>query len=288
MSTSQPPCRLLLLDLRQSRHGSLPALAGLEPVNPAPGGDCQLALSALAVFVAIDSEAAYNDWRERYHPMRPCGFPHVILLDPYDPGLARRALTDDAADCCAWNDLERMELIVARLKRPQESTSQPWVPSLDMALFLRLQITLDTLPCPIFIKDRSGRYIACNKAFENQLGLPRSQIIGASVYDIAPLELAKIYDKADLELMAKGGTQCYETRLLYGDGSMHDVMFYKSVFLNAAGEIDGISGTTLDITERKLLEEKLEIAASTDFLTGVYNLRTFLQIGRAGIQALYP
>ena len=278
MSTSQNPCRLLLLDLRQNRLCSLPALVGLEQVNPTPGGDCQLAISALAVFVAIDSEAAYNDWRERYHPMCPCGFPHVVLLDPYSPALARRALAEDAADCCAMDDLERIELIVARLKRPLESTTQPWVPSVDMALFLRLQITLDTLPCPIFIKNRSGRYIACNKALEEQLGLPRSKIIGASVYDIAPLELARIYDKADQELMAQGGTQSYETQLRYADGSLHDVMFYKSVFLDTAGEIDGISGTTLDITERKLLEKQLAHAASTDFLTGVYNLRTFYEL----------
>ncbi|MBK7413763.1 MAG: diguanylate cyclase [Dechloromonas sp.] len=278
MSTSQNPCRLLLLDLRQSRCGTLPALAGLEVVNPIPGGNCQLALSALAVFVAIDSDAAYNDWRERYHPMCPSGFPHIVLLDPYNPTLARRALAEDVADCCSIDDPERMELIVARLKRPKESTTQPWEPSVDMALFFRLQITLDTLPCPIFIKNRSGRYIACNKAFEDQLGLPRSQIIGASVYDIAPPELAEIYDKADIELMARGGTQCYETKLLYGDGSMRDVMFYKSVFLNTAGEVDGISGTTLDITERKLLEKKLEHAAATDFLTGVYNLRTFYEL----------
>ena len=278
MSTSQNPCRLLFLDLRTTRRADLPSLPGLEAVNPTPGTDCQLAISALAVFVAIDSETAYNDWRQRYHPMCPCGFPHVVLLDPYCPDLARRALADDAADCCAIDDLERMELIVARLKRPLENMEQPWVPAIDMALFLRMQVTLDTLPCPIFIKNRSGRYIACNKAFEDQLGLSRAQIIGASVYDIAAPELAQIYDKADQELMAKGGTQCYESKLRYADGTLHDVMFHKSVFLNTAGEVDGISGTTLDITERKLLEKQLEIAAATDFLTGVYNLRTFYEL----------
>ena len=102
MSTSQNPCRLLLLDLRQSRCGTLPALAGLEVVNPIPGGNCQLALSALAVFVAIDSDSAYNDWRERYHPMCPSGFPHIVLLDPYNPTLARRALAEDVADCALF------------------------------------------------------------------------------------------------------------------------------------------------------------------------------------------
>ena len=105
MSTSQNPCRLLLLDLRQSRCGTLPALAGLEVVNPIPGGNCQLALSALAVFVAIDSDSAYNDWRERYHPMCPSGFPHIVLLDPYNPTLARRALAEADPALCPCDEL---------------------------------------------------------------------------------------------------------------------------------------------------------------------------------------
>ncbi|MBK7415977.1 MAG: hypothetical protein IPJ38_13520 [Dechloromonas sp.] len=86
------------------------------------------------------------------------------MLDPRNPTPARRALAEDAADCCSTDDPERMELIVARLPRPKESTSQPWEPSVDSGAFFRLQITLDKLPCPIFIKNRSGRYIACKWA----------------------------------------------------------------------------------------------------------------------------
>ena len=88
----QPP-RLLLLDLRSSKRAALPALTGLAVVNPNPcsgSGGCQEANTALAVLVAIDGEAAYTDWQQRFHPMCPSGFPHVVLLDPWDPALARR------------------------------------------------------------------------------------------------------------------------------------------------------------------------------------------------------
>lgn len=277
MNPSEPD-RLLFLDLRERRSTPLPKLAGLESVNPKSGDDCQAAFSALAVFVALDSAAAYNDWRLRFLPMCPSGFPHVVLLDPYDPQLARQVLGDGAADCCAADDLERMELIVTRLRCPQGSKSEIWQPAGELPLVLRLQTTLDTLPSPIFIKDRDGRYIACNKAFENYLGLPRHRILGSTVLDIAPPELAAIYQQADQELMAAGGRQTYESNVRYADGSLHDVIFYKSVFRNSAGEADGISGTMLDITDRTALERKLEIAASTDFLTGVNNLRTFYEL----------
>jgi diguanylate cyclase (GGDEF)-like protein/PAS domain S-box-containing protein len=134
------------------------------------------------------------------------------------------------------------------------------------------------LPSPIFIKDGTGRYIACNRAFESYLGLPRSKLVGATVYDIAPPELAAVYEKADLDLIAQGGTQSYEANVRYADGSYHDVIFYKSVFYNTEGKTDGISGVMLDITERKRLENELVQASREDFLTGALNLRTFYEL----------
>jgi len=272
------PSRLLFLDLRGSKRLAAPRLDGLETVNPVANSECRVAKTALAVLVAVDGEATYYDWRQRFHPMCPGGFPHIILLDPYSPELARRALNDDAADCCAMDDHERLSLIVGRLERQARENIRHLPETDKLDLFLRLQTTLDTLPSPIFIKDRQGRYIACNKAFENYIGLTRAKIIGGTVYDVSPPQLAAIYEKADQELMQRGGTQSYETNVCYADGTFHDVVFHKSVYLNAAGESDGISGTMLDITERKRLEQQLEIAAATDFLTGIHNLRTFYEL----------
>jgi len=148
----------------------------------------------------------------------------------------------------------------------------------DPDLVLRIQNAIDTLPSPIFIKDGDCRYIACNRAFEKYIGLPRTEIIGATVHDVAPAELAAIYDKADRDLLADGGTQTYEALVRYADGSHHDVIFYKSVFYSAEGKSDGISGLILDITERKRLENELAKAAREDFLTGAVNLRTFYEL----------
>ena len=148
----------------------------------------------------------------------------------------------------------------------------------NLDFVLRIQTAIDTLPCPIFIKDGACRYIACNRAFEGYIGLPRDKIVGASVYEVAPPELAAVYEKADRDLLADGGTQTYETNVRYADGSYHDVMFFKSVFYNAEGEKDGISGVILDITERKRLEQELAKAAREDFLTGTLNLRTFHEL----------
>ncbi len=275
----QPP-RLLLLDLRSEKRSALPALPGLTVVTPNPSGDCKESRNALGVLVAIDGEAAYADWVQRFHPMCPEGFPHVILLDPYDPALARSALESDAADCCAMDDGERLDLIIARLARKPRTTCMEAVSPARLAHLLRLQATVDTLPIPIFLKDRERRYIACNKAFEKYIGRPAADIIGKTVFDVAPGDLARVYEQSDVEHLARGGSQTYEARVSYGDGSVRDVVFHKAVFTDAKGAPDGIVGAMIDISERKELERRLEVLAATDFLTGVYNLRTFYDLAR--------
>lgn len=167
---------------------------------------------------------------------------------------------------------------------PRLPAHLPWATTGDDAalsnpILLSFQTTLDSLISPVFIKNRDGRYIACNQAFEAYIGLPRDKIIGASVYDVAPAELARVYEQADKELMARGGTQIYEASVRYADGTLHDIMFQKSVFCDAQGKVEGISGVMLDITERKSLERQLAHAAATDFLTGINNLRTFYELG---------
>jgi len=64
----------------------------------------------------------------------------------------------------------------------------------DLDFVRRIQNAIDMLPSPIFIKDADCSYIACNRAFEKYIGLPRARIIGATVHDVAPAELAAIYE----------------------------------------------------------------------------------------------
>lgn len=266
------PSRLLLLDLRQQRGTPVMAPEGFTIEKADGPGDLS---SCLAVLVVIDGQEGLTDWRERYHPCCPPGFPHLLLLDPYAPTLAREGIRSGAQDCCPVDDNERIALALLRLQgnpRPAAPDAQPTVYA------MRLQAALDTLPAPIFVKDRDCRYAACNRAFEEYLGLPRERIVGATVYDVAPPDLAAVYERADRELLADGGTQIYEAKVRYADGSHHDVMFHKAVFRDPLGEAAGIAGAMLDISERKSLEKRLEFLAATDFLTGAYNLRTFYKL----------
>ncbi len=100
------------------------------------------------------------------------------------------------------------------------------------------QILMDTIPNPIFFKSVEGLYLGCNKAFEAFLGLDRSEIVGKSVYDLAPKELADHYWEADSELFARRGVQVYESSVQSTSGERHDVVFHKATFSG----LDGTAG----------------------------------------------
>ena len=138
-----------------------------------------------------------------------------------------------------------------------------------------LQIIIDAIPAPLFFKDHLHIYRGCNTAFCQFLELSREEIIGHSVYDIAPKPLADTYYKADCQLLAEGGTQRYEAEVQLGDGSIHEIEFNKAVFTNSNGQAIGQVGVMLDVTERNQLISQLDKATRTDPLTGTSNRREF-------------
>jgi len=142
--------------------------------------------------------------------------------------------------------------------------------------FRFLQQLLDTIPNPVFYKDANGIYTGCNHAFEEYVGLRLDQIIGRSVYEIAPKDLADTYSASDKMLFDNPGSQRYEARVRYADGSLHNVVFYKATFSDMRGTVLGLVGIILDITERKLREDeiRLQIQIAETITEGVYIIRS--------------
>jgi len=122
------------------------------------------------------------------------------------------------------------------------------------------QVLMDAIPSPIFYKNAEGVYLGGNTAFERYLGLSLNQIIGKTVYDISPPDLAEIYERADQELLNNPGLQIYETSVASSGGIRRNVIFNKSTFTNAEGKVAGLIGVIVDITKWKQAEEALQQA----------------------------
>lgn len=121
-----------------------------------------------------------------------------------------------------------------------------------------LQVLIDTIPNPIFYKNVEGLYLGCNVAFERFLGKIKEEIVGKSVYELAPKDLADKYYKMDSALFNAPGVQVYEASVAYADGMTRDVIFNKATFKGKDGTVQGLVGVVLDVTDRKRAEESLK------------------------------
>jgi len=119
------------------------------------------------------------------------------------------------------------------------------------------QSLLDAIPMPVFFKDTRGLYLGCNEAFARMLALEREQIVGRSVFDIAPEDLARTYHARDSELLAKPGEQVYEAEVVDGGGTRRQVIFHKATFPDERGDVGGLIGTIVDATDLRGAERAL-------------------------------
>ncbi|MGO8880995.1 MAG: PAS domain S-box protein [Desulfomonilaceae bacterium] len=120
-----------------------------------------------------------------------------------------------------------------------------------------LDTLLEAIPLPIFYKDTDGMFVGFNKSFEEFYGKPSRELVGKSVFDVYPEELAKVYYAKDNELFQNPGVQVYNTPIQDGRGVVHDIIFHKSTYSDSQGHVLGLIGVILDITERKRAEDAL-------------------------------
>jgi diguanylate cyclase (GGDEF)-like protein/PAS domain S-box-containing protein len=120
-----------------------------------------------------------------------------------------------------------------------------------------LDSLLEAIPAPVFYQDRQGRYLGFNRAFGEFFGVSEEYLVGRSVFDICPRDIAEAYHAKDEELFAQGGVQRYESRVKSTQSELRDVVFHKATFAGTGNEAGGLIGVVLDISEHKRLEEAL-------------------------------
>ncbi len=147
--------------------------------------------------------------------------------------------------------------IVGAIETIRDITDQKHIQATLQEQLHFLQVLLDAIPTPVFYKDCQGRYLGCNFALEKCLGLSKQQVVGKTVHEIMPEDWAKRYARADQELFQHQSTQSYESSMTYADGIKRDVLFNKATFLKPDGNLGGLVGTVLNITELKQVEKAL-------------------------------
>jgi len=121
-----------------------------------------------------------------------------------------------------------------------------------------LQNLINAIPEPVFYKNAEGKYLGCNQAFEEFVGLSANEIIGKDVYEMSEKEIADKYFEKDKELFDNPGKQSYEWKIINKEGSVKNVKFDKATFAGSNGKPEGIVGVITDITKAKENELKLK------------------------------
>ncbi len=120
-----------------------------------------------------------------------------------------------------------------------------------------LQTIFDTVPALIFYKDKQNRLIRTNKAFENAMGLPRETLEGKSCFDLYPREQAEKYWKDDKQVMK---TRKAKYGIIESMDTPSGTLTYltdKIPYIDEQGNLAGVIGFSVDITERKRTETEL-------------------------------
>jgi|GEM_PF-7129535 len=114
-----------------------------------------------------------------------------------------------------------------------------------------LQIILETVPVPIFYKNRENSFVLVNQAFETLMGMPREKLEGTSLFDLYPTEHAELYWQDDREVMETGKTKTDIIEPLETEQGTRLLQVTKRPFLDKSGRIIGVIGFALDVTDQK-------------------------------------
>jgi PAS domain S-box-containing protein len=114
----------------------------------------------------------------------------------------------------------------------------------------------DSLPIGLAMRDLQGRYVFVNRAWERFVGARREDVIGKTIYDRAKKEEADAVTAEDREALARGpGNPTELEDFVYGD---RRYMLQRTVITDAAGAPMGVLVASVDTTERRATEQKLE------------------------------
>jgi len=142
-----------------------------------------------------------------------------------------------------------------------------------------LQLVLDTIPVHVFTKDLQHRYVWGNKAFGDYLGLDNLEALhGKLDEELGFTSSAVQFREYDQHVVTTGEPLLhYEEDFISIDGQHVWMITSKVPLKDEHGQITGLLGTFLDITDRKNKEN--EIRKLRNYLSSIINSMPSVLVG---------
>jgi len=119
---------------------------------------------------------------------------------------------------------------------------------------------VEVMPQCIFRKDLQGRYIYANPQYCKTLGKPAEEILGRTIHDFLPRELADQRLQDDQRVLREGKLleQIEQSKFQGAENQFIHVL--KIPIFDAGGKVTGLQGMFWDITAQKMAEERIRAA----------------------------
>lgn len=124
-----------------------------------------------------------------------------------------------------------------------------------------LNSIINTIPDPVFVKDKQHRWIVLNQAFCHFIGYPLETLLEKSDYDFFSPQQASFFWQQDELTFASGVHQESEEEFTDARGVNYLIATKRSLHRDSAGNVF-LVGVIRDITRRKQVEEELRRTAA--------------------------
>jgi len=116
---------------------------------------------------------------------------------------------------------------------------------------------VENIPTMVFVKDEDLRFVLFNREGRELLCLDKEKLIGKSDHDFFPKEQADFFNARDRETLARKEVVAVEEPVDTENGRRY--LYTKKIpLLDPDGNPKYLLGVSLDITERKRIQEELE------------------------------
>ena len=144
---------------------------------------------------------------------------------------------------------EELESLYAKLRESADA---------ERALFRSFTTSVPDL---FFVKTPQGVYRGCNPAFETMLGLREEQVIGRTVHDVLPREMADEITGIEHAVLSSGKPDLREQWLPLPTGELRCLEMLRAPYFAADGSLLGLLGIGRDVTDRRRLQEQTRLAS---------------------------
>ncbi|MCG8491829.1 MAG: PAS domain-containing protein [Sneathiellales bacterium] len=123
-----------------------------------------------------------------------------------------------------------------------------------------LQAIVDNSPAYIFVKDLDGRYIVAGNKFTEKIGWQSGYLLGKTDYEVFPKAIASQLRQNDKKVLDAGTPLSRKESFKLGSHEITNLTV-KFPLKDASGEVKGLAGIAVDMSDLVAAENKLKNAS---------------------------